>query len=145
MVLVHSFCFIFNALVFPTQFLVTVTEFLEHLYNHFFIPMFHRLLAYISFNSFTGDSSIHLDWAFFLFLPILGDFFCFVLFCFSCISKCSALPACLHGLDFCGRSFVILSGADSFTFSLDSLGLPFLPFVCALLLYLGFTYWWVIC
>ena len=49
------------------------------------------------------------------------------------ISECSTLPACLRGVDFCGRSSVGLSGAVSLISCLDALGWPFLPFVWALL------------
>ena len=98
-------------------------------------PSFHLALYWGFFHSFwLGflSSSPHFWWLFSLFFKFL------------CL-ECSALPAV-----FMGWTSVVGILWDSVVWSLwspclDGLGLPFPPFVWALLLYFGFTCWWLLC
>ena len=97
------------------------------------------LLASISLSSFSGDSSFPFDWGFLLCLCILGDSFCLFLhlrlLSFACLSSCGGL------LWFEIWDLVVQSLWPS---DLDVLGLPFIQFMWAPLLYLGFDYGWLI-
>ena len=67
-----------------------------------------RLLASISFNTLSGDSSFPFDWRLFLCLPVLGS----LLVCF-CFLNWSVLTPWVCGVNFYGRRPVRFNGAFS--------------------------------
>ena len=101
---VYSFYFYFHFVVVPTQFLVVVTEFLEHPYNH----LFEFYVWWISFSFSTGDSFIPFNWGLFLCLPILGESFCLFLYLGMLGFACLSLWGGLLRYKSCGTQFCSL-------------------------------------
>ena len=109
-------------------------------WNHFFLnSVSDILLASMSLISFSGYSSIHVGWRLFICLPNLVGSYCLFLW-----FLISVLPAVFVGwtsvVGVLWASVVRLLWYPCF----NSLGLPFLPFVWALLLYLCFACWWLL-
>ena len=97
------------------------------------------MLASISFNSFTGESTIPSDWGFLLCLPISGDFFyLFLQFQMLCFANC------LCKVNICCRHSVGLSG-DISLISLSGCSKVALSSVWVLFLYFSFTCQWLFC
>ena len=91
-----------------------------------------RLLASISFTSFPGDSSIPFNWGFFLWLPILSEYFSFFLgFWELCFANC------LHGVILCGRGSV---GVCCGLFDL----LVWMLYGCSFFCLCGLSYTWAL-
>ena len=109
LVVVHSFYFLFHALLVPTVFLVVVIEFLEHPFNHFFelCVWWFACLNFIWLLHWRFSIGEHPFRLGVLSLPLhlsdfSGLFLHFRMFCFA---------SCLCGVNFCIRVSLWFSGA----------------------------------
>ena len=107
-VFVYSFYLLFHTAVVLVQLLVVVYEFLGILITIILSSISDSLVTSISFNSFSGDSSIPFDCRFFFCLTILGDSFCLFLHILML-----GFAGCLCRVNFCGRNSVGFSGVVS--------------------------------
>ena len=131
----HTSLFLFTCCYSSHSVTWSVTNSLGILVTILLNSMSHSLLAFISFSSFTEDSYIPFDYRFFLCFFIL-DSFCLFLWFWSC-----ALIVVF--MRWTSLVEVLWDSVVWFLWfpCLDALRLPFILFVCALLLYLCFTYW----
>ena len=95
--------------------------------------MFDGLLYSVSYNTLSGDSSFPFEWGWFLCLPIFGDSSCLFLF----LQDMLWLPVFMVWPSVVGDLWDSVKQYPWFH-KLDSLGMPFMPFMWALWIKLGF-------